>query len=139
MRTAIDTNILSALWGDEPSARQISAVLRAATGTGALVIHPIVYVEARGHPQASETVINAFLEETRITVDWSGGQEIWLMAAERFERYERRRRRQGVSEPKRFLADYLVAAHALVRADRLVTLDQRNYRTDFPELILVEP
>ena len=139
MRTAIDTNILSALWGGESSARRISPFLFAAASAGGLVIHPVVYFEARAHPSASETVVNDFLEKTRIAVDWNIGQEVWLLAAERFEQYVRRRRRQGVIEAKRFAADFLVAAHALLRADRLVTLDQRNYRTDFPELILVEP
>lgn len=104
-----------------------------------MVIHPVVYVEARAHPSASEAVVNEFLEKTRIAVDWNIGQEVWLLAAERFEHYVRRRRKQGAVEAKRFAADFLVAAHALLRADRLVTLDQRSYRTDFPELILVEP
>jgi len=139
MRTAIDTNVLSALWGDEPTARRVSQILFEAGEVGGLVIHPIIYVEARAHPHTSEEAIHRFLEQTRIVVDWTTGQEVWLLAAERFDAYVRRRRRQGNAEAKRFPADFLVASHALLHADRLVTLDQRRYRTDFPELILVEP
>lgn len=138
MRTAIDTDILSALWSGEPSASRISQFLYGSTGVGGLVIHPFVYMEARAHPRASVAVVNQFLKDTRIDVDWISGEQVWLLAAERYEQHVQRRRRQG-GGPKRFPADFLVAAHALLRADRLVTLDQRNYRADFPELILVEP
>ncbi len=139
MRTAIDTNVLSALWGGEPSAPQISQFLNEAMGAGGLVIHPIVYVEARAHPNASEPTVNRFLERTRVSVDWATSQEIWLLAAERFERYAHRRRKQGPGEARRFPADFLVAAHALVSADRLATFDRRIYGADFPELQLVQP
>jgi hypothetical protein len=139
MRTAIDTNVLSALWGGDPSARQISQFLFQAGEVGGLAIHPIIYIEARAHPNVSEESIQRFLEDTRIVVDWVVGQEIWLLAAERFQGYAQRRRRQLGTEAKRFPADFLIAAHALLHADRLATLDHRRYRTDFPELIIVEP
>ncbi|MFP5227524.1 MAG: type II toxin-antitoxin system VapC family toxin [Acidobacteriota bacterium] len=138
MRTAIDTNILFALWGGEPSAPQISQLLYASSAVGGLVIHPIVYIESRAHPKVSAAIVDRFLRDTRIDVDWFVEQQVWLLAAERFERYVERRRGQG-GEAKRFPADFLVAAHALLKADRLVTLDQRRYRTDFPELTLMEP
>jgi predicted nucleic acid-binding protein len=34
------------------------------------------------------------------------------------------------------LPDFLIAAHALLRADRLMTLDPARYQQDFPELRL---
>src|SRR5438046_5990875 len=39
--------------------------------------------------------------------------------------------------PKRLLVDFIVAAHALLRADRLMTLDASRYRQDFPKLRLL--
>lgn len=138
MRTAIDTNILSALWGKEASAERIAEFLYEAGGQGALVLSPIVYVEARAHPNVSEEAMHRFLETNRVVVDWSPGQPVWMLAAERFEQQVNRRRRQLASGQRRFPADFLVGAHALLQADRLVTLDQRVYRADFPELILVE-
>jgi predicted nucleic acid-binding protein len=34
-------------------------------------------------------------------------------------------------------ADFVIAAHALIQADRLMTLDPKRYRQDFPKLRLV--
>ncbi len=139
MRTAIDTNVLSALWGRESPAQRIAHLLDDANSRGGVVISPVVYMEARANPHISEADVERFLTTMRVIVDWVLEREVWELATERFVSYARRRRRQGGGEARRFLADYLVAAHALLRADRLVTLDQRSYRPDFPELILVEP
>jgi predicted nucleic acid-binding protein len=139
MRTAIDTNVLSAIWGGESAASRASQFLDESGKHDGLVITPIVYVELRAHPNLAEGFVDRFLQTMRVAVDWTVGQEVWLLAGERFEQYARRRRRQGSSEPKRFTADFLVAAHALLNADRLATFDQRSYGTDFPELQLVKP
>jgi predicted nucleic acid-binding protein len=134
MRTALDTNILSALWGRESPAPRIAAYLDAA---GALVISPIVYMESRAHPYVGHDQVDQFLETMRVAVDWMLEREVWELAAERFEQYASRRRGQGAGEAKRVTSDFVIGAHALLRADRLITLDQRRYRTDFPELILL--
>lgn len=139
MRTAIDTNILSALWGSEESMGRVSEMLWRAEMQGSLVISGVVYVELRAHPGATEAYIERFLKQTRIAVEWDLPQEAWRMAADRFGDYAGRRRRQRAETPRRMPADFLVAAHAQLRADRLATLDQRRYRTDFPELALVTP
>jgi len=139
MRTAIETNIVSSLWGGEPSAAQIPRTLDEARAAGSLVISPVVYIELRAYPTATEMIVDRFLEAMRIEIDWLVESEIWLLAAERFEHYANRRRRQGAGEARRLTSDFVIAAHALLRADRFITLDQRRYRTDFPELIVVEP
>jgi len=138
VRTAIDTNILSAVWGREANADAVAEFLDAAGSQGALVISPIVYVEARAHPSVTEAAMRRFLSVMRIEVDWALDQRVWLLAGERFEQHAHRRRRQAAGERKAFPADFLVGSHALLEADRLVSLDPRIYRTDFPELTLVE-
>jgi predicted nucleic acid-binding protein len=35
-------------------------------------------------------------------------------------------------------ADFVIAAHALLKADRLMTLDANRYGVDFPQLRLYE-
>jgi predicted nucleic acid-binding protein len=139
MRTALDTNVLSSIWGGESAASRASAFLDEAGHRGGLVIVPIVYVELRAHPNLAEGFVDRFLQMMRVTVEWTVEQEVWLLAAERFEKYAHRRRGQIPGEVKRFPADFLVAAHALLRADRLATFDLRSYRADFPELQLVQP
>lgn len=138
MRSAIDTNILSALLGGEPLAVRIADFLDEGRAEGGLVISPVVYVEIRGRAGATEAFVGEFLESLRISVDWVLERDVWQLAGGRFGQYAQRRRQQGSGEPKRLAADFVVAAHAVVRADRLVTLDQRRYRADFPELDLVE-
>jgi predicted nucleic acid-binding protein len=48
-----------------------------------------------------------------------------------------RRPASGGGSPKRLLIDFVVAAHALLRADQLMTLDPSRYKLDFPKLHLV--
>ena len=136
MRTAIDTNILSALWSGEETAEKIRNLLNAASERGGLVICPLVYAELRAFPRATASFVDSFLERTGIFVDWDCGKEIWQLAADRYEKYAARKRKQRMGEPKRFLADFIVGAHAQLRADQLITLDQRAYRKDFPEIVL---
>jgi predicted nucleic acid-binding protein len=136
VRTAIDTNILSALLTGEPNAGQIGQLLDMAADRGGLVICPIVYVELRAAPAATASLIDAFLERTSIIVDWNVEKAIWQLAAERYEKYAARKRKQKMGEPKRIIADFIVGAHALLRADVLLTLDSGPYRRDYAELSL---
>jgi predicted nucleic acid-binding protein len=134
MRTALDTNVLSALWSSEPSAARVVGGLASARAQGGLVVCAPVYVELLAHPVASQHFVDDFLHETGIVVEFSLDESIWRKAAESFVAYAQRRRRSGGGSPKRMLVDFVIAAHALLRADRLMTLDFERYRSDFPAL-----
>jgi predicted nucleic acid-binding protein len=70
VRTAIDTNILSALWLNEPLAAGIPQRLGEAKNHGALLIAPVVYAELLAYAKATESFVNGFLADTGITVDF---------------------------------------------------------------------
>jgi predicted nucleic acid-binding protein len=137
MRTAIDTNVLSALWSEELSAATIARQLIEAKGHGALLIAPIVYAELLAYPKATESFVNGFLADTGITIQFELEEPVWLDAARRFAQYADRRRKAGLVESKRLLPDFLVGSHALMQADRLMSLDKSPYRSYYPELKLV--
>ena len=137
MRTAIDTNVLSALWSKEPSASDIARNLGNAKADGGLVVSGPVYAELLAYPKAEESFVNDFLADTGITVDFAFQESVWVEVGRRFARYAKRRRRPSRQAPKRLLADFIIGSHALVHADRFMTLDPKRYARDFPELKLV--
>jgi predicted nucleic acid-binding protein len=135
--TSIDTNIVSALWSNQFSQANLPQALGAAKERGALLISAVVYAELLAHPKATESFVHTFLADTGIVVDFEIGKDVWLDAARRFARYASQRRKSGPGEAKRLLADFVIGSHALLRADRLMTLDPNRYRRHFPELKLV--
>lgn len=138
MRTAVDTNVISALWSREPLAGHMSTLLGQAQSAGALVVAAPVYAELLAHPQAQEAFVEQFLRDTHIRVDFVLDESVWRRAGLAFSAYAKRRRRSGGGEPRRLLVDFLVGAHAELRAERLLTLDASRYTQDFPGLKLME-
>src|SRR5271157_3696242 len=117
MITAIDTNIPSALWSAKPLAAGIAEALARAAGDGSLRVCGAVYAELLAYPKATPEFVDSFFRSTRVTVDFELGEEVWREAGRRFAVYCQRRRRSG-SEFKRLLVDFVVGAHALLRANR---------------------
>lgn len=136
VRTALDTNILSAIWSSEPIHPKLSLALKTVKDEGELLISPVVYAELLAHPRVDEAYIRYYLSKTGIAIDFHIDPVTWTDVGHRYAAYATRRRNSGGSEPKRFLADFLVGSHALLQADRLMTTDVGRYRTDFPELAL---
>ncbi len=137
MRTAIDTNVLSALWSGSPVVPQVTALLGRVAAEGAMVVCGPVYVELVAHPKVTQQFIDVFLATTRIEVDFGFAEPLWREAAERFADYARRRRKSAGGEARRLLVDFLIGAHASLNADRLFTFDPRFYAQDFPKLPLL--
>lgn len=137
MRTALDSNVLSALWSAEPPASRVMEELKNARAFGGIVICGPVYVELAAHPTAPRNFVDKFVRDTGITIEFNLDEAVWRKTADAFATYAQRRRRSGGTSPKRLLADFLIAAHALLHADRLFTLDPSRYQQDFPELQLL--
>jgi len=137
VRTAIDANVFSAIWSWAPSAERVVAKLGLARTEGALLISPFVFSELLAYPGTTETYVRGFLEATGVQVDFRLEERIWTETGIRFARYAARRRKATGEGPRRLLADFLIGAHALVQADRLLTLDAKVYAQDFPEIRLL--
>jgi hypothetical protein len=72
-----------------------------------------------------------------IAIDFELEEDVWMLAAASFAAYAVRRRRSGGGLPKRLVPDFIIAAHALLKADRLMTRDASRYSQDFPNLRIV--
>lgn len=136
MRTAIDTNVISAIWAGEASVSELLTKLDKAKADGALLVCPAVFSELHAYPGATAAFIGKFLDATDIRVDYRLEEAVWTEAGERFARYAVRRRESQGGSPRRLLTDFLIGAHALVQADRLLTLDAGIYQRNFPEVRL---
>ena len=96
-----------------------------------------VYCELLAYPSATRHFVQQFCRETGIFLDFLLDEQVWEQAANAFVAYVQRRRQSRAGSPKGLLVDFIVAAHALHRADRLMTLDANRYRQDFPKLRLL--
>jgi predicted nucleic acid-binding protein len=137
-RTAVDSNVIVALWSREPSATRMAELLRSARADGPLVVAAPVWAELHAAPGATPEFIERFMADTEIAVDTDLDETIWRRAARAFGAYAERRRLSGGGQAKCLLVDFVVGAHASERADRLLTLDPDRYRTAFADL-RIEP
>ena len=137
MTTAIDTNVVIALWDKNATISSAAqTALEAAFNRGNLVVAAPVFTELLAAPGRTETFINSFLEDTAIAIDWDLDEPVWRSAGRAFQSYAERRRKQRDSGTRRILADFLIGAHAQTRGYRLLTLDERLYRASFPTLTI---
>lgn len=138
MITAIDTNVLIALWDvkDALNGRAQNALDRVFE-TGGMVICGVVFAELLGGPGRTMEMVEDFLNETDIEIDWTIDETIWRSSAKAFQSYAKRRRRQKQSEPRRLVTDFIVGAHAKERNYSLLTFDNRIFKAAFPSLTII--
>jgi predicted nucleic acid-binding protein len=131
--TAVDTNVLLDVFGADPKFSPASSeALRRCLREGALVASEVVWAETatvfgdakrfRDTMQKLPALFSPMTEEAAIK------------AAEAWRRY-----RAGGGPRDRIAADFLIGAHALVAADRLLTRDRGFYRRYFVGLRIVDP
>jgi predicted nucleic acid-binding protein len=137
MRPSIDSNVFSSIWSGEPTATRVTEQLGNARLEGALIISPFVFAELQAHPNMTVDFARSFLESVGVAVDFKIQEQVWTIAGVRFAQYAAQRRKTAGEGPRRILADFLIGAHALVQAERLLTLDPKRYSQDFPELLLL--
>jgi hypothetical protein len=131
--TAVDTSVLLDVFGADPSFGHASReALRTCLGLGAVIACEVVWAEVTaGFPSsaAGEAALS------RAHIDFSPLDAASAVAAgSAFGDY----RRAGGARA-RVIADFLIGAHALARADRLLTRDRGYYRRYFAGLEIVDP
>lgn len=138
MTTAVDTNVIVALWNEDDTLNVAARkALDAAQSRGELVIAAPVFSELLAFPARTEGLVDAFCRETGIAVDWDLKEAVWRLAGLAFQKYTARRRNQGSAGPRGILADFVIGAHADYNGFPLLTLDDRLYRASFPTLRLL--
>ena len=137
MTTAVDTNVIVALWDRDPAvSTPVQMALDAAGNRGALVISAPVFAELMAAPGRTEAFLDTFCRDTGISVDFDLDEPVWRVAGRAFQAYAARRKKQRDPGPRRILADFLIGAHASRRGYTLLTLDEGLYKAAFPRLLL---
>src|SRR3954454_22924690 len=104
MTTAIDTNVIIALWEqDKATYSRAWSALDSAFEKGALIIAAPVYAELLAAPGRDERFLQTFLSDTGIHIDWLLKQDVWGTAGKAFGAYAERRRSHGDAGPRRIL------------------------------------
>ncbi len=133
MITAVDTSVLVDVFEPDPEFGARSGVaLRRCLNEGSLMACDVVWAEVAGrYPE----MIQMQAAMGRLGVVFSPlGLEDAVLAGVSWHGY---RQRGGARD--RLLADFLIGAHALVRADRLLTRDRGFFRTYFVDLEILDP
>jgi predicted nucleic acid-binding protein len=131
--TAVDTSILLDVLDPDPQFGPASAAaLRACESQGALVACEVVWAETAAAFVSTDAASEAF---ERLRLSFSPIDHVACMRA---ARHWRAYREAGGSRT-RIVADFLIGAHALLQADRLLTRDRGFYRGYFDGLEILDP
>lgn len=136
MITALDTSVVLDVLIPDPTHGEASRrLLKDACDSGELVLCEVVYSELvplfyRRFEESARAELEEFfvgLGVAHLPTD----SEVAFEAGVRWHRY-----RAAGGPRERILADFLIGAHALLRADRFLTRDRGFYQTYYPDLTL---
>ncbi len=133
MITAVDTNVLLDVFSaDETYGPRSRSALAQSLQDGALVVSDAVRAETAAAFPDPEAAVEAF---RRLGASFSAPtQETAAHAGAAWRAY-----RSAGGPRTRVVADFLIGAHAVVQADRLLTRDRGFYRKYFTDLTVLDP
>ena len=133
MITAVDTNVLLDVFAADPTFGPRSReALRRYVREGRMVACEVVWAETAAFFPSPASFTQAM---ARLGIDFSSMDERAALAAG--AAWNRYRARGGRRE--RVMADFLIGAHAIAHAERLLTRDRGFYRTYFSGLKIIDP
>lgn len=133
MITAVDTNVLLDIFGaDAAFGSRSAAALRGCIAEGQVIACEVVWAEtSTSFPNATaakDALAKLRIDFSPLSVTGS------LTTGQAWRAY-----RLAGGTRKRVIADFLIGAHALESADRLLTRDRGLYRRYFQELVIFDP
>ena len=132
MITAVDSSVVWAIFNDENAGETWVRTLAEAASEGTLIICPVAFSEL-GPAAENADRLAAKLDEYNITYDPIDPESAHL-AGVMFKRY-----RIAGGPRQHLIPDFMIAAHAMVQADRLAAIDRGYLRTWFSDLTLLQP
>ena len=133
MITAVDTNVLLDVFFDDPAYRRASlAAMRDCLAAGPLIACDVVWAEVRACFADDAAALAAL---SMIPVAYSPMEA--ASAVQAGAAWNAYRRAGGPRQ--RVTGDFLVGAHALRQADRLLSRDRGFQRASFAGLTIVDP
>lgn len=133
MITAVDSSVLLDFLSYDPEFGVSSRnALRSCASEGRLLSCGIVWAEVAGYFSSAESCRHTLQD---LEIEFSGlTPETAFGAGVAWKAY-----RQAGGKRSRVIADFLIGAHALLQADRLLTRDRGFYRTYFKHLSVLDP
>lgn len=139
MKISVDTNIIVGFWLGTPEGQRDIQSVRQMQGRGdTFLVCGVVYTELCAAPGHSRASVEAFLKVAGVGLDYAMPAPVWEAAADANAVHQGQRRRNRQGTLKRVVPDFLIGAHALHRADALLTRNPGDF-ADFPGLALLVP